>query len=155
MGRVVDAANAVVNAVLETCAIYNVGVIRQQSRVFTVATGGRTRPMYVGDWVDDFGIRHTCGMCDVLAWPRINIVRAIPRGPSIVPMNSRVDVLPDVNAAFVTVPLWVECKSGGGSLTKEQKDFRDWVERTGAFHLLCTDSADSLIEWFGKMGVQR
>lgn len=32
---------------------------------------------------------------------------------------------------------WIEMKTETGSLTKEQREFRDWVEATGGNHALC------------------
>lgn len=45
---------------------------------------------------------------------------------------------------------WIELKSETGSLTKEQREFRDWVIATGGNHAVCRSKQEveaKLIEW--------
>ena len=113
--------------------MYRVPAIRMQSRVFTVVgKGGRERPMFTGTWTDDMGEVHHGGLSDVLLMPIITH-----------------------NGCKVTVPLWCECKSGAGTLSKDQRAFQRYVEDNGAFFLECRDSADALLAWFQAHGVVR
>lgn len=136
------AANSVVQAVEQVAALYSVPAFRMQSRVFMVpGIGGRERPMVVGAWRDKLGEVHTRGMADLLLQPQIEVV-----------WN---DSSPRV-LIRVCVPLWVECKYGSGTLTKDQKVFRDYVVERGAHHLaVADDPVNEVLRWFADHGVER
>lgn len=142
MPKPISASNAVVSAVESACAIYGVRCYRMNTRVFEVAgQGGRKRPMFMGSWRDELGTHHFTGMADLLLTPRVRL--PILNGGKL------------VDIATATITLWVECKSGTGRLSPEQKEFRDDVVKAGAAYLEIRDSADELIAWFEKMGVKR
>lgn len=45
---------------------------------------------------------------------------------------------------------WIELKAKDGSLTSEQKDFRDWCNATGCHHAVCRtldDVVEELFSW--------
>lgn len=93
--------------------------------------------MNIGDWTDRFGSKHTAGMADYLLTPRI--------------LCKTLDGL----SRWTAIPLWAECKSGSGDLTRDQKLFREDVMEAGAYHLIVRDSADALLAWFEEMGVRK
>ena len=131
----VNASNAVVGAVCDAAALFNVPAFRMNTRtVEVVGVGGRSRPMFFGQWTDDLGVLHRKGMADLLLTPRIAIW---------------------TDNLKVTVPLWVECKSGSGELEPDQILFRDFVLRGGAYYLEAHDCADVVIQWFSEFGVVR
>jgi hypothetical protein len=137
MGKV-SASNAVVSAIESAAAIYGVRSYRMNSRTFMVpGAGGRERPMFMGQWKDENGETHRQGMADLLLTPRIPVVTAT------------------VGRVLMSVPLWVECKSGSGKLEPEQKLFRDDVTKAGAFYIEAHDSAQAVIDWFTIFGVSR
>jgi hypothetical protein len=145
MSRASEAGNGVMRAVIDICNLYGVPYLRLQSRTFIVpGVGGRERPFFVGEWIDQNGVKHRKGMSDILLQPRITmLVAARARGEEIkVPLS-------------FTVPLWVECKAGTGALTEDQKDFRDWVLSIGAAYLCVTDSCDELMQWFKDHRVEK
>lgn len=139
MPKRVSASNAVGHAIEYTCAIYGVPCFRMQSRAFTViGAGGRSRPMFMGEWKDENGTVRRKGMADYLLTPRIRIE------------------FPTVKFFFApTVALWVECKSGTGELSADQILFRDYVLKSGAYYIEAHDSADAVVEWFKDHGVTR
>lgn len=150
MSKASDAANAVVNAVEQICNLYGVQSTREHSRVIMVpGAAGRTRPMFFGKWIDDNGTVHNSGRADVLARPRV-----IPFSLTGCQNSNTVNSL--LAEAFrVTVPLWIECKSGDGRLSPDQRAFRAWVEGNGDYYLLIHDDARPLIEWFETHGVKK
>lgn len=151
----ISKSNAVVGAVIEAAALYDVPRYRMNSRVVTVAgAGGRNRPMFFGEWTDDLGKLQCKGMADVLLTPQIDLLKIFQGGVPIIPMNQRADILRNITTR-ICVPLWVECKSGSGELSDEQKAFRSHVIMAGAFYLEIHDSADELLKWFEQMGVRR
>lgn len=134
MPKQINLGNTVVAAAEEACGLFGVPCYRMQSRTFTVVgTGGRSRPMFVGQWRDRTGIIHHRGMADLLLTPSIS----------------------DEKGWYITVPLWVECKAGTGALRSEQIAFRDDVLAAGAHHLELRDSAGDLLDWFQEQGVHR
>lgn len=137
-----EKGNSVVQAVEQVAALYRVPCYREQSVVFTVENGGKSRPIFVGKWTDRFGTEHTKGKPDCLLTPRI---QAPVFDGSQIP----------VGHVRECVPLWCECKFGSGELSDDQKAFRDDVLAAGAYYLECRDSADSLIDWFTRHGVKR
>jgi hypothetical protein len=146
MSKSSQAANSVIKACEDVCALYRVPCFRMQSRVFTVrGAKGRERPMFAGQWRDGDGVLHTSGMADLLAMPRINFVMKQSDG---ITHNSRLFHL-------ATVPLWIECKSGTGKLSPDQQAFKSYVEASGAYFLEVRDSADQLLEWFKAHGCTR
>jgi hypothetical protein len=152
MAKTISASNAVVNAVEAAASLYGVRCYRMNSRTFTVAgAGGRDRPMFMGQWRDEFGTLYRKGMADLLLTPRI----IINQPPSLihVPMNTPAGAQSKPFAACV--PLWVECKSGSGVLTVEQRAFREDVRKAGAFYIEAHDSADEVIVWFEAMQVRK
>jgi hypothetical protein len=138
MVQAINASNANMQAVADAAALYGVRAYRMQSRTFTVTgAGGRERPMFMGGWHDGTGIFHAKGMADFLLTPKIQVSTKLG--------------LP----IFASVALWVECKSGMGELTADQRAFRDDVLDAGAFWLCAKDSCGELIEWFRKHQVTR
>lgn len=132
--------NAVMYAVEQVCGLYGVQVTREQSRVLNVQTGGRWRPMYFGTWIDDLGQRHTGGKADFLARPRVRVDNALAQ-------------------IYISVPLWIECKSRegkGNRKTKlEQALFQQWVEKNGDTYLELREDVRPLMAWFEEHGVVR
>jgi hypothetical protein len=136
--RPISASNAVVNAAEQVAAMYRVRYYRMNTRTFTVVgAGGRERPMFMGAWHNGDGIEYRKGMADLLLTPRIRA------WPSV------------TTPEFIAVPLWCECKSGTGRLSKEQILFRDDVIDAGSFYLQLNDAADELLRWFEEHGVRR
>lgn len=147
MSKASSNANAVVYTVEQVCKLYGVQYTREQSRVINVeGTAGRWRPMFVGQWTDDFGKVHSSGKADLLARPR-TVVR-ISTGPTAMTLDGEV-------GKIVSVPLWIECKSGDGRMTPGQQAFRRWVEKNGDTYLLIHDDVQPLIDWFISHGVER
>ena len=144
MSRASDAANAVVNACEQVLAMYGIQSTREQSRVIMVeGAAGRMRPMYFGKWTDDFGKAHASGRADLLARPRLHLgVSASDDSPIVVPK-------------VVTIPLWIECKSGKGTLSPDQRAFRAWVTSNGDEYLLIHDDIRPLIEWIESRGIKK
>lgn len=152
MAKSVSASNAVVNAVETAAAMFGVRSYRMNSRVFRVTgAGGRERPMFMGQWKDELGTVYHKGMADLLLTPRI----AFNQKTSLVHIPINTPASSPSNLISVCVPLWVECKSGSGVLTKEQKAFRNDVVKAGAFYIEAHDSADDVIAWFESMQVRR
>ena len=155
MSRSSDAGNAVVYAAEQVCALYGVQVTREQSRMFNVqGVGGRWRPMFFGTWTDtNWRLTHyagkrltniwNSGKADLLARPRIRL-----------PITG--DLI-EVAAKYFrfSVPLWIECKAGKGSLEPAQNAFKIWVESNGDSYLLLHDDVRPLIEWFDSHGVEK
>ena len=122
------------------------------SRTFQVTgAGGSERPMFMGQWRDEFGTLYRKGMADLLLTPRIVINQTLTLNH--VPMNTPAGV--SAKPFTVCVPLWVECKSGSGVLTTEQRAFREDVRKAGAFYIETHDSADEVIAWFEAMRVRK
>lgn len=118
--------------------MWRVPVFRQQSRVFTVeGEDGKKRPFFVGQWTDNQGIKHTKGMADLLAMPRVEFY---DDGKYI---------------CDITVPLWIECKAGTGTLTKDQREFKDFIEESGAFYICAVDSSTAVLDWFRDEKVKK
>lgn len=137
MSRASDAANSVVYAAEQVCALYGVQATREQSRMFNVqGVAGRWRPMFIGQWTDSFGKIHRAGKPDLLARPRIRFDNALAQ-------------------LHVSVPLWIECKSGEGRLTPDQIAFKNWVEKNGDCYLLLHDDVRPLIVWFDQHHVEK
>lgn len=133
MPKKASASNSVVSSVEEAAALFGVPSYRMNSRTFMVpGLNGRMRPMFMGQWTDDDGTAYRKGMADLLLSPKVPI-----------------------GEQLVAVPLWVECKSGSGRLSPEQKAFRDHVTRNGAFFIEARDCATAVIEWFRARGVSR
>lgn len=116
-------------------------------------TAGRWRPMFVGQWTDDFGKVHSSGKADLLARPKIT-VRFHNGNPSPASCADPAGLLP-AGKLLITVPLWIECKSGAGKMTQAQHAFKNWVETNGDTYLLIHDDIQPLIDWFTSHGVQR
>lgn len=132
------AGNSVIAAVEEACALYGVRCYRQQSRAVTVVgAGGRPRPMFVGQWKDRFGTRHTSGMPDLLLSPNIGFEdrEGFP--------------------VLICAVLWVECKAGTGKLNSEQQAFKEDAEEAGAYYIECHDSAEQVMRWFDAQHVRK
>lgn len=141
----IKASNAIVSAIQDAAALYRVPCFRMQSGAMTVqGDGGRERPMFFGGWTDDLGVLHHSGMSDLLLMPRVSVSSVI--APYIPNHDTRL---------MITVPLWVECKAGTGKLRIEQRAFRDYVLKSGAFFLEAHDCADVVIDWFRKFKVER
>lgn len=137
MSKASDSGNAVVYAAEQVCGLYGVQVTREQSRMFNVqGAAGRWRPMFIGAWTDSYGKIHRAGRADLLARPRICFENALAK-------------------IYISVPLWIECKSGDGKMTPEQHAFRHWVESNGDTYLLVHDDVRPLIAWFDEHGVTK
>jgi hypothetical protein len=144
--------NAVMYAVEQVCALYGVQVTREQSRQFNVqGAAGRWRPMFFGTWTDTSGrlvrrvgkgkqtnVWHK-GKADFLARPRVRIYCSGYAG------DSRV----------ISLPLWIECKSGDEKQTGDQLAFQKWVELNGDYYLLLRDDVRPLVAWFDEHGVDK
>jgi hypothetical protein len=142
------ASNAVVSSVTQAAALYGVPYYREQSRAFTVkGAKGRERPMFIGEWVDEIGVKHYSGKPDLLLTPKIDVLR-LGAFRTLLVISKQVKLM-------VPVPLWVECKYGSGALGPEQRLFRDSVLSSGGFYIHAHDSAAAVIEWFENMGVSR
>jgi hypothetical protein len=149
MAKKVSPSNAVVSACISAADLFRVPCYREQSRVLAVVgAGGRNRPMFMGEWVDEFGVKHYKGKADLLMTPRISLrlLMGLEGVATIIAPNTRADLPP--KEVTVAVPLWVECKSGEGRLEPEQKLFREHVLKAGNYYLEVHDSADQLIDWF-------
>jgi hypothetical protein len=132
-------SNALMYSVGEVCALYSVRLFRIQSRTFTVVgAAGRTRPMFIGQWTDDNGTVHYKGMADLLARPKIEV--HMPHA---------------LDPAIVTVPLWIECKSGDDKLSADQEAFRHHVTNNGEFHITIKDDLRPLMQWFDEHGLKQ
>lgn len=94
--------------------------------------------MFFGEWIDQYGKRHRSGKADVLARPRIQFTE-VPGGEWL----------------RMSVPLWIECKSGKSKPSHDQNAFRQWVTSNGDFHLLIHDDVRPLIDWFKQNGVEK
>jgi len=135
MSKASDAANAVVWSVEQILNLYGVRYTREQSRVLQIeGAAGRFRPMYFGKWTDDDGNVHTSGKADLLARPRIVVGKELPR---------------------ISVPLWIECKSGKGTLSHDQWAFRKWVTDNGDYFLTIHDDTRPLTEWLDSHQVRK
>lgn len=153
MSKASSAANAVVYAAEQVCALYGVQVTREQSRMFNVqGAAGRWRPMFIGQWTDDLGKVHHAGKPDLLARPKI-LVRFQNGMAGESTMADPAGLLG--GKLRITVPLWIECKSGAGKLEPHQWAFKSWVEKNGDSYLLIHDDVRTLIAWFDAHGVER
>ena len=157
MSRASDAANAVVHAVEQILDLYGVQHTREQSRVVMVpGAAGRTRPMFFGKWIDDNGEVHSSGRADILARPKIRV-----RHPTAMVMLTGLvkelhsDAELNIENWKITIPLWIECKSGKGTLSPDQRAFRAWVTGNGDEYLLIHDDARPLISWLEEHGVRK
>lgn len=137
--------NPVMYAVQQICDLYGVQYTREQSRVLSVESGGRWRPMYFGTWVDDTGEKHHGGKADFLARPRIKF--------SSLGLPTHFDI------QRIPVPLWIECKAGAGKGNRktqlQQELFRQWVLKNGDYYMTVQDDARPLIAWFDEHGVSK
>jgi len=148
-----EEANAVVWAVEKILDLYGVQHTREQSRVVMVeGAAGRFRPMYFGKWVDDNGMVHTSGRADILARPKITI--AIPWPADYVYREGEVRT-PLPPSVVVSVPLWIECKSGAKKASAEQRFFAAWVKSNGDHYLLIRDDTRPLEAWLQAHGVRK
>jgi hypothetical protein len=143
-----QAENPVMYAVEQVCGLYGVQYTREQSRTFNVETGGRWRPMFFGQWHDEFGKRRF-GKADFLLRPRIRRNYGVVR-----PDNSHTNI-----SHVISVPLWVECKSlAGKSNSKTKADqfaFEQWVKKNGDHYMRIQEDVRPLIEWFEEHGVEK
>lgn len=161
MSKASQNANAVVSAVIQVCELYGVRTLRQQSRVMSVpGAAGRERPMFFGQWKDRFGTIHYRGMPDILARPRFNGRHALFAPAGIFEIDADkleggAHFINQLSLMMVTVPLWIECKSGKGELSFEQEAFRADAEANGEYWLHIHDDVRPLIEWFEKYEVKR
>jgi hypothetical protein len=138
-----QAENPTMYAVEQVCGLYGVQVTREQSRTFTVESGGRWRPMFFGQWTDEVGKRRF-GKADFLARPRI-----------LAGIGQHRD------GFRLSVPLWIECKSLEGDKNRRknlktmenQAAFKRWVESNGDFYLHIVEDVRPLIAWFEAHGV--
>lgn len=155
MSKASDASNAVVYAAAKILDLYGVRHTREQSRVILVpGAAGRTRPMFFGKWIDDAGITHNSGRADILARPRIGM-RAIGNDllqRAEIPCTVKTMEWFDLR---VSIPLWIECKSGKGRLSPDQIAFKNWVEANGDGYLLLHDDVSPLTEWLEIHGVKK
>jgi hypothetical protein len=134
--------NAVVYAAEQVCGLYGVQVTREQSIRINVPMPGDARgwrPIFVGQWKDNFGTVHRSGRADLLARPRILISMGV--GP--------------VHECYQSVPLWIECKSGEGRMSADQIEFKNYVESNGDAFLLLHDDVRPLLAWFDEHGVEK
>ena len=137
-----QAENPVMYAVEQVCGLYGVQFTREQSRVFKVESGGRWRPMFFGQWTDEYGVRRF-GKADFLTRPRIHL-----------PPYFGVE-----RPERVTVPLWIECKSGDGKTNRKTKAdqfaFERWVTKNGDYYMRIQEDIRPLIAWFDEHGVEK
>jgi hypothetical protein len=135
-----QAENPTMYAVEQVCGLYGVQVTREQSRSITVQSGGRWRPMFFGQWTDEFGKRRF-GKADFLARPRVLLVLA------------------GGGEFHMSVPLWIECKSLEGktnSKTKlDQAAFEKWVTKNGDYYMRVQQDVRPLVAWFDAHGVEK
>ena len=141
--------NSVQQAIEQICQTYSVPCFREQSRVVRIEGG---RPVYFGKWRDALGVWHSCGKTDYLLTPKIHEIVLSPNQSVII-------------ADGIAVPLWCEAKAGkerpakpnrcmcGDTQLDHQDHFRKYVIESGAYHLVCRDSADELVKWFREHGV--
>lgn len=133
MSKASDNSNAVVYAAGQVLDLYGVRYTREQSRVIQVeGAAGRWRPMSFGLWIDDNGKTHRSGKADLLARPRVLIY-----------------------TGYISVPLWIECKSGKGTMTTDQRAFKKWVEANGDNFLLIHDDVRPLVDWLEARNVKK
>lgn len=137
-----QAENPVMYAVEQVCGLYGVQYTREQSRVFNVETGGRWRPMFFGQWVDDFGKRRF-GKADFLLRPKILAYYSETHSEDV----------------FMSVPLWVETKSFEGKTNKktklDQAAFEQWVTKNGDYYMRVQEDVRPLIAWFDEHRVEK
>lgn len=148
MSKASEAANAVVYSVEKVLDLYGVDYTREQSRCVMVQDDRRScgfRPLYFGEWKDAAGNLHRKGKSDLLARPRVPLVMWTP--------YSDFATLPD--APLITVPLWIECKSGKGRMESDQIAFKNWVESNGDAFLLIHDDVRPLIAWLDSNSVKK
>lgn len=159
MSRSSDAANAVINAAEQVLDLYGVQHSREQSRVLNMKDDRDQRgyrPMYFGKWIDDEGKVHASGRADILARPKIQV-----RHPSATVMLTTMvkELHPDADLDLsnwkISIPLWIECKSGKGKLTPDQVAFRHWVVSNGDAWLLIHDDINPLIDWLKSHNVSK
>ena len=132
----------------QVCALYGVDVLRMQSRVITVqGVANRARPMFFGRWKDKLGVEHFGGMADLLLRPRLPFCYIVPGVHTVTSLAH--------DCQKVTVPLWIECKSGADKLSFEQLAFKKHVEENGEFWICVHDDVRPLIEWFESRGVRK
>ena len=147
-----QAENPTMYAVEQVCGLYGVQVTREQSRTFTVESRGRWRPMFFGQWTDEFGKRRF-GKADFLARPRVKIAQI---GDGVITAFGKVAGITAMSQ-HVSVPLWIECKSLTGktnSKTKlDQAAFKAWVTKNGDAYLRVQEDVRPLIAWFDAHGV--
>lgn len=154
MSKKSESGNAVVYAAEQVCALYGVQATREQSRMFNVqGVAGRWRPMFIGQWTDHFGKKHFAGKPDLLARPRIKI--CFDNGKPVEPSCEDPAGILGAGRLYVSVPLWIECKSGAGRMEPAQIAFKNWVEKNGDSYLLIHDDVRPLITWFEIHGVAR
>jgi hypothetical protein len=122
-------------AVEQVCGLYGVQCTREQSRTFNVqGAAGRWRPLFIGQWTDSFGKIHRQGRADFLARPRIRFDNALIQ-------------------TYVSIPLWIECKSITGRQTPDQAAFQRWVQANGDYYMLLREDVRPLMTWFDEHGV--
>ena len=154
MTRSSAAANGLMLAAYQCAMMMHVPAFRMQSRVFTVVgAGGRQRPMFMGEWTDELGEKHTSGFSDWLMLPTIRTNLKGELHPKVPTPNLNLTIV--ASTTGICVPLFVECKALSGRLTPDQKAFKEYVERAGAYYLELRDSADTLMEWFRAHGVEK
>lgn len=98
-----------------------------------VYTLGSRRAQYCGvcgSRTTDQGTRQTPGISDLLVYLPPAPPRRVGRAP--------------------WVPVWVEVKGKGGTLTAEQVAFRDITTRAGVAHLV--GGVDAVVEWLAAGG---
>ena len=61
----------------------------------------------------------------------------------------------DLSNWKISIPLWIECKSGKGKLTPDQVAFRHWVVSNGDAWLLIHDDINPLIDWLKSHNVSK
>lgn len=137
--------NSVQQAIEKLCQVYSVPCFREQSRVLKIGN----RLVFYGTWRDAQGILHSCGKADYFLMPQII------QSPLVRPHT----------AESAAVPLWCEAKAGkeraakpnrcmcGDAKLDHQEHFKRYVLESGAYHLVCRDSADELVKWFREHGV--
>lgn len=137
-----QAENATMYAVEQVCGLYGVQYTREQSRTFKVESGGRWRPMFFGHWTDEFGNRRF-GKADFLARPRILAYYSDVQNAGV----------------YMSVPLWIECKSLEGHSNRktmaDQFAFEKWVKKNGDSYIRVQEDVRPLIAWFDEHGVEK
>jgi hypothetical protein len=159
MSKASDAANAAMYAVEKTCELYGVETLRMQSRTVLVpGAAGRTRPLFFGQWRDQFGELHTRGMADLLLRPRVPMFDLMFKPGEYVLCYSPSEMAAIINRmknVFVTVPVWVEVKSGRGEMRHDQHAFRNYVEWNGEVFFTIHEEMKPLTDWFDSHGVKQ